>query len=67
MRGQILTWLWTLITNSLENNLFQPACHFPLKQEEISVLGAEQERRVCSFNYLFNKFLLTFINCHGLC
>lgn len=35
--------------NSLENNLFQPAYHSPLKQEENSVLGAEQGRRACSF------------------
>lgn len=53
--------------NSLENNLFQPAYHSPLKQEENSVLGAEQGRRACSFIYLFKKFLLTFIKCRGLC
>lgn len=41
--------------SSLENNLFQPACHSPLKQEEAEFWGLNRREGLAhSFIYLIN-------------
>lgn len=49
--------------NSIESDLFQPACHFPLRQEEAVCSG--QNRR--GLAHSFNKYLLAFFKCYALC
>ena len=51
--------------SSLENNLFEPACHSPLRQEEAMCSGLNRKGLADSFIYSTNFYwLLLSVMCH---